>query len=166
MLVADKSMEEGPFGKRQRIASWAIMTAVQLLFHIPLALLLYAIFTLDLNLFLILGLLTLLQLPVRRSQSYIDFVNKVVQPFKYFDKFEIIYEEPITKETRCIFGVHPHSVFGMSLLLLMNSAKEGPLSNIIGLGSRFILNFPLAGAVLKLWGVQAVNHKNLKQLMK
>lgn len=50
--------------------------------------------------------------------------------------------------------------------MLMNSVKEGPLAHIVGLGSRFILNFPVTGAILKLWGVQAVNHKNLKQLMK
>jgi hypothetical protein len=50
--------------------------------------------------------------------------------------------------------------------MLMNSTRAGPLAHIIGLGSRFILNFPVTGAILKLWGVQAVNHKNLKQLMR
>ncbi len=48
----------------------------------------------------------------------------------------------------------------------MNSEDAGPLSNIIGLGSRFILNFPLTGLFLKLWGFQSVNHHNLKKLMR
>jgi len=47
----------------------------------------------------------------------------------------------------------------------MNSSKTGPLSNMVGLSSRFILNFPFVGAILKLWGVQAVNPTNLKRLM-
>jgi 2-acylglycerol O-acyltransferase 2 len=47
----------------------------------------------------------------------------------------------------------------------MNSQDTGPLSNIIGLSSRFILNFPLTGFFLKLWGFQAVNHRNLRSLM-
>jgi hypothetical protein len=36
---------------------------------------------------------------------------------------------------------------------------------MVGLSSRFILNFPFVGAILKLWGVQAVNPTNLKRLM-
>jgi hypothetical protein len=40
-----------------------------------------------------------------------------------------------------------------------------PLSGMVGLCSRFILNIPFAGLVLKLWGLQAVNADNLKRLM-
>ncbi len=39
------------------------------------------------------------------------------------------------------------------------------LSRMVGLGSRFILNTPFAGLILKLWGIQAVNSQNLKRLM-
>lgn len=39
------------------------------------------------------------------------------------------------------------------------------LSRCIGLGSRFILNMPITGLLLKLWGVQSVDPKNLKRLM-
>jgi hypothetical protein len=106
--------------------------------------------------------LAIVQLPIRRSQRFIDLVNKYILPFKYFDKYEIIYEEIITQQDRCLFGVHPHSVITLSLLMLMNSVKEGPVSQIIGLGSRFALNFPFSGALLKMWGVQAVNPKHLK----
>jgi hypothetical protein len=34
-----------------------------------------------------------------------------------------------------------------------------------GLSSRFMLNMPITGLLLKLWGVQAVNPENLKNLM-
>lgn len=65
-----------------------------------------------------------------------------------------------------MFGVHPHSVIALSLLALMNIVNTGPISNLIGLSSRFALNFPITGLVLKLWGIEAVNHKNLGGLMK
>jgi 2-acylglycerol O-acyltransferase 2 len=65
-----------------------------------------------------------------------------------------------------MFGVHPHSVVALSLLALMNCMKTGPTSSLIGLSSRFALNFPITGLVLKLWGIEAVNHRNLGSLMK
>lgn len=36
---------------------------------------------------------------------------------------------------------------------------------MVGLGSRFILNMPITGLLLRLWGVQAVDPSNLKRLM-
>lgn len=166
MLVINKTKEEGFFGRHQRTVALIVFATAQLMLHGPILVLLYAIFTLDLYFFLGLLAIVIVQLPIRRSQIFIDLVNRYVQPFKYFDKYEIIYDEIITQQDRCIFGVHPHSVIGLSLLMLMNSVKQGPFSTIIGLGSRFALNFPFTGAILKLWGVQAVNHKNLKQLMR
>jgi len=43
---------------------------------------------------------------------------------------------------------------------------NGPMKNMVGLASRFMLNLPLGGLIIRLWGVQAVNAKNLKKLMK
>ncbi len=54
----------------------------------------------------------------------------------------------------------------MSLVVLLNSINDGPLSNAVGVSSRFILNFPFAGFFLKMWGFQAVNPKSLKRLMR
>jgi 2-acylglycerol O-acyltransferase 2 len=48
----------------------------------------------------------------------------------------------------------------------MNNSKTGHLSNMVGLSSRFILNFPIVGLILKLWGVRAVDPASLKKLMK
>lgn len=33
------------------------------------------------------------------------------------------------------------------------------------LGSRFALNFPVFGAVLRLWGLDSVDRKNMNKLM-
>jgi 2-acylglycerol O-acyltransferase 2 len=166
MLVINKSKEEGFFGDYQKIVSIIYFTIAQLALHGPVFILLYTAVTLDPHLIVGLLVLVIVQLPLRRSQIFIDLVNKFIQPIKYFNSLEVIYEETVTQTDRCLFGVHPHSVIGLSLLLLMNSMKEGPLSRIVGLSSRFILNFPVTGAILKLWGLQAVNHKNLRQLMK
>ena len=47
----------------------------------------------------------------------------------------------------------------------MNDQPHDALSRMVGLGSRFILNMPITGLLLRLWGVQAVDPSNLKRLM-
>jgi len=47
----------------------------------------------------------------------------------------------------------------------MNYQPNDALSRMVGLGSRFILNMPITGLLLRLWGVQAVDPSNLKRLM-
>lgn len=166
MLVIDKTAEKDYFSRFQRPISCIFFVLLQLAFHGPILVLIYTLLTFDLHFLLWMAAVMLLQLPVRRSQRYIDFINKCVQPLKYFRHFQIIHEEQIKEADRCLFGVHPHSVFGLSLLSLLNSQPTGPLSNLIGLSSRFILNFPLTGLFLKLWGFQAVNPPNLRRLMR
>lgn len=122
--------------------------------------------TLHLEILVALAAIVIIQIPMGRSQTYIDFLNKYVQPLKYFKHFEIIYEELIPEENKCVFGVHPHSVFGLGLLASMNSSKSGQFSNMVGLSSRFVLNFPIVGMILKLWGIQSVNPTQVKTLMK
>lgn len=111
-------------------------------------------------------LITIIQFPITRSQTYIDILNKYIQPLKYFDHYETIFEEVIAEGQKCIFGVHPHSVYGLGLLTSMNLTKTGPFAKMVGLSSRFILNFPIAGAILKAWGIERVDHSNLKRLMR
>jgi hypothetical protein len=48
----------------------------------------------------------------------------------------------------------------------MNSSKTGQFSNMVGLSSRFVLNFPIVGMILKLWGIKSVNPTQVKTLMK
>lgn len=47
----------------------------------------------------------------------------------------------------------------------MNYQAHDAMSRMVGLGSRFILNMPITGLLLRLWGVQAVDPNNLKRLM-
>jgi hypothetical protein len=46
----------------------------------------------------------------------------------------------------------------------MNYSNDA-MSRLIGLSSRFMLNIPIVGVLLRLWGVQSVDAKNLKKLM-
>jgi hypothetical protein len=166
MLVIDKTKEEGYFGERQALYSRIFFFFYQAIFYVCVGLVALAVFTMHLEIIAILGLISLVSIPVGRCQPYIDFVNKYIQPLKYFNHFQIIYEQIIPEEEKCLFGVHPHSVFGLGLLASMNSSKKGQLASMVGLGSRFILNFPIVGLILKLWGVRAVNPANVKKLMK
>ena len=59
--------------------------------YIPAAVLIYGIIALDYRVLGILAAITILQLPVRRSQTCIDLVTKFVQPLKYFNNFQVIF---------------------------------------------------------------------------
>jgi len=43
------------------------------------------------------------------------------------------------------------------LLSNMNYHNDDAISRMVGLSSRFMLNMPITGLLLRLWGVQAVN---------
>jgi len=77
------------------LVSSLFFAILQLAFHGPILVLIYTLFTFDLNFIIGMLVVMVVQLPLRRSQKYIDFINKVVQPIKYFKHFEIIYEEKI-----------------------------------------------------------------------
>jgi|688.fasta_scaffold1170522_2 hypothetical protein len=87
MLVINKTKEEGYFGRHQRVVSILLFAGAQFTLHAPIFVLAYTILTLDLHFFLGLLALVIIQLPLRRSQLYIDLINKYLLPFKYFDKF-------------------------------------------------------------------------------
>jgi len=65
-----------------------------------------------------------------------------------------------------VFGCHPHSVFSFGVLGAMNFSEKGQLANMSVLASRFILNFPISGGLMKLWGVKSVDPKNMKKMMR
>lgn len=46
----------------------------------------------------------------------------------------------------------------------MNVANN-PYSTMTILGSRFALYFPIFGAILRLWGFESVDRKNMNRLM-
>ena len=61
---------------------------------------------------------------------------------------------------------YPSHDIGLLMNLNYTDDPEDKISNMVGLGSRFILNLPIFGACFKMWGVQAINPDNLKRLMK
>jgi hypothetical protein len=91
MLVIDKTKEEGYFGERQALYSRIFFFFYQAIFYVCVGLVALAVFTMHLEIIAILGLISLVSIPVGRCQPYIDFVNKYIQPLKYFNHFQIIY---------------------------------------------------------------------------
>lgn len=91
MLVVNKLKEPSYFGKYQKTISTIFFLLFQLALHVPLWAVIITILTLNVNLVFILLTLTLIQLPIRRSQRWINFLNDKLQLLKYFKSFEIIY---------------------------------------------------------------------------
>ena len=60
--------------------------------------------------------------------------------------------------------MHPHGVLSTAMLASMN-LKNGPLSKVVGLSSRFMLSCPVVGLFLRLWGVESVDNEPMKSLM-
>ncbi len=155
------------FGKHQRSVNYLVMV---LIYQLPLVvsaiLLVYSFIYLDYYIWLLYVAICLIQIPIGRSQLYISFVNKYINPLLYFQSFKRIYEEPIPDDRqKCMFSFHPHSIFSYGMLSNMNYQENDVISNMVGLGSRFILNTPIIGLLLRLWGVQAVDPSNLKRLL-
>ena len=48
----------------------------------------------------------------------------------------------------------------------MNFIDNKPISKMTVLGSRFMLNIPIVGMFMRMWGVQSVNSQNMEKLMK
>ncbi len=83
----------------------------QLPFFFVVGLTVYSLLTFNLEVLLILGLVILVSLPVKRSETYINFIRKYVVPTAYPDKFERIFDEEIPDDAKKLFCFHPHSVF-------------------------------------------------------
>jgi hypothetical protein len=87
MRIINKTAEKDYFSHFQRPISCLFFILLQLAFHGPILVLTYTILTLDFNFLIGLVAVTFLQMPLRKSQRYIDFINRVVQPLKYFPHF-------------------------------------------------------------------------------
>lgn len=46
------------------------------------------------------------------------------------------------------------------------NADDSKMSRMTGLASRFLLAMPFTGLQIRLWGIESVNPKNIKKLMK
>ncbi len=79
----------------------------------------YSFINWNYQIWLIFVVITLVQLPIKKCESYIYFVNNYVNPLLYFQKFERIFEEPVPEDQPCMFSFHPHSVFAYGIFLLI-----------------------------------------------
>lgn len=110
-------------------------------------------------------MICVLQYPVKKSQRFCDFVNKYIQPVRYFKNLVRIKEETIPKDEKVMFGYHAHNIFAYSFLMnIITPDPDAPW--FVGLGSRFGYNAPILGLILRLLGTSTVNAANLKHLLK
>ena len=82
-----------------------------------------------------------------------------MEVLSYFKKFELIIKEKID-DKKTLLCFHPHNVYSLGILGNINLKIDG----FKILGSRFALNVPLLGMLLRMWDVSGVNPSNFKKL--
>jgi hypothetical protein len=83
------------FGKYQRYVTIAVLICYQML-GVPWAsYIFYLLFTLNWKMLSFIVLISVVQSPIRKSETFIRLVKKYIQPTKYFNKFTRITEEKI-----------------------------------------------------------------------
>jgi len=107
---------------------------------------------------------SLAQSKIKRNQHYIDWITHTVQFRKGVKSTQLLFEEEITAEEKCLFGFHPHGVLAVSFLIFLNYPNT-PLSNFRGLASRFMMSVPFTGIMLRLMGFEAVDGHHMKHLL-
>ena len=156
MLTFDAHKVPPHFGDRQKYFSAGFVLVTQAAFFATVFSFVYGLFTLNWYILGFFGLIFLAQLPLRLNQRYCRFIMDVLQPMKFFSRFEVIHDEKVPQDEKCVFGLHPHSVFSLGALGVLHTTLTDQISNMTLLGSRFILNVPVAGGLLRRWGVEPV----------
>lgn len=80
----------------------------------------YGIFTFNIKILIGLFLIMVVQKLIgHKNKVYVAFVSKICKLTSYFNKFETIYEEEPSEETRMLYCYHPHSVlpYGKEILI-------------------------------------------------
>lgn len=142
---------------------------LSIFFHGSIGLSLLALFTLNFQLMIVLTVIVLLQKKLKRNQSFSDYVSKFMHPGKAFNSFKIIddcqdvfYPEDNQK---VIYGFHPHGVYAMGFLCSLNQHEDPSFCSMTGLSSNFILNLPILGGLLRMWGIEHASNHQVKSLM-
>ena len=105
---------ENPFGQHQKHVTIGTLLCYQLLIFPWGMFILYSLLILDWKVLAICLMICTFQYPFRKSETFIKFVNKYVQPTKYFKKFTRIVEEKIQPNYKILYGYHPHSIYSYS----------------------------------------------------
>lgn len=98
----------------------------------------------------------------KRSETYRSIL-KYLHTWDYFDKVQLITETEL-KENKSLFCFHPHGVMAFGVPLAVS--QHPVLYDSAFLGSRALLNLPISGIFARLLGLQGVDNKNFKRLMR
>jgi len=98
----------------------------------------------------------------KKNESYRRFLA-YMKPWEYFKSYNVYTEVDLTPNNS-IFSFHPHGVLGYG------AAMSGALNNILYdayfCGSRAMVRMPISGIIARWMGVQGVDQKNFKDLLK
>jgi len=86
-----------------------------------------------------------------------------MKPWEYFRSYNVYTEVDLTPN-KSIFSFHPHGVLGFGAA--MSPAIHNILYDAYFCGSRAMINMPISGIIARWMGVQGVNQKNFKDLLK
>ena len=161
------SPEEQPavLGKYQALIGYLYYQFTYFVFYFCFTHCMYVLITLNYNWMIFYTIVMVVQSRAKRSQMYIDFVSNTLQFRKGLKSTQIIYEEEITSEKRCLFGFHPHGILASAIPVFMNY-PTGPFKYCVGLSSNAMLLIPFVGFLLRWWGIEPVDPKNMKKLMR
>jgi len=99
----------------------------------------------------------------RKSELYRKFL-RLLRPFDYFDKAELIIEDGDIQPTKSLICHHPHGILGYGFSLSV--ALNDNLYKTFHCGSRGMLNLPISGIFAKWLGLVGVDKKNFKEVMR
>lgn len=97
-----------------------------------------------------------------KSRWYLDLIRWSDLEL-YFDKFTFLSETDIKDNSKCLFSVHPHGIFGFGMFL--NNHREHFGKNAVVCGSRLALLAPIMGLIHKLGGMVSVSPSSLQHIM-
>lgn len=97
-----------------------------------------------------------------KSEYYREFL-RWLKPFNYFDKVELIAEEPI-KKSKCLFCFHPHGIAGFGFT--MSAAFNQIIYDSCYCVSSGMLLLPFSGILAKWIGLNGAGNSNFKEFMK
>ena len=83
------------FGKYQEIVAFLYFQAIYVLWYAGSAYLVYAVLTFNIPVCIFYAALIMIQTKIKKSSTYVNFCNKIIQARKGLSEVKLIYEEEI-----------------------------------------------------------------------
>lgn len=144
--------------KKNKVGSVIGFVLLHVFLHGSVYTTIFALLTLNIELLIGIVVLIILQSRLKKIQKIADYIATHMHPAKAFNSFKIIddYDEkdriPDSKQ-KVVFGFHPHGVYALGFMCSFNQSNDPDFGSVTGLASNFILNLPVLGAVLRVWGI-------------